>query len=264
LAVTTPEVALNAPVLSSWTPQALEVLSRSCDHYGGLAAFRTVRKIRLIPERFSGLLLWFKGLSRTFQIPEAFEVFPHERMARFVGYPFPEHAGVFQNGVVRIVVADDGAVVTEKSSHRASFGGLAKYRRWSPLDFLYFLGYALTHYHSLPFSLSEARLLARRTLRTRDGNADVLDVELPADLPTHCRRQQFYFDAQGRITRHDYQAEIAGFWARGAHFWRRQTAFDGLPIALDRHVVARLGTMPVPITALHGTFRGAEVERGER
>lgn len=254
-------MALDVPVLSSWTPRALDVLARSLEAHGGLGGFRTLKKIRLIPERFSGLLLWFKGLERTFSIPEAFEVLPHERVARFVGFPDPEHAGIFEDGAVRIVRADDGTTSSEARSHRASFRGLAKYRRWSPLDFLYFLGYALTHYHSLPFSLAEARLVRHRTLHTREGDADVLDVELPAELTTHCRRQQFHFDAAGRLTRHDYHAEIAGFWARGAHFWRRQVSFDGFPVALDRHVVARLGTLPVPVTALHGTFRGAEVER---
>src|SRR3954470_23992401 len=31
-----------------------------------------------------------------------------------------------------------------------------------------------------------------------------------------------------------------GFFARGAHFWQRQTRFNGFPIALSRHVTLRL------------------------
>jgi hypothetical protein len=51
-----------------------------------------------------------------------------------------------------------------------------------------------------------------------------------------------------------------GFWARGAHFWKRQGSFRGFPIALDRQVFARLGSVPVPITALRATFADAEVD----
>lgn len=35
-----------------------------------------------------------------------------------------------------------------------------------------------------------------------------LDVELPANLYTHSRRQRFYFDPGGALVRHDYHAEI--------------------------------------------------------
>jgi hypothetical protein len=83
---------------------------------------------------------------------------------------------------------------------------------------------------------------------------------LPADLPTHCRRRSFYFDRVGPLIRHDYHAEVVGFWAYGAHFWNRQTLFQGFRISMERHVVARLGTIPVPVTALHATFSDAEVE----
>jgi hypothetical protein len=42
---------------------------------------------------------------------------------------------------------------------------VAKYRRWSPIDALYFFGYALWHYHVLPFALAEAQFL--RVLRRK-------------------------------------------------------------------------------------------------
>ena len=53
-------------------------------------------------------------------------------------------------------------------------------------------------------------------------------------------------------------------WARGAHFWKRQTRFNGFPISLERYVVARFGAIPspLPIPALHATFLDAEVELG--
>jgi len=197
---------------SSWTAQALAVLERACDHYGGLETWRALRQIRLLPDRLSGLVPWSKGNGRTFPLPTAFEIRPHERWVRFVNFPDANHVGVFENGAVRLERGDGGEIVVKAEDHRRSFRGFAMNRRWSPLDALYFFGYALTHYHSLPFSLFDARLIGTREAGSRSERLDVLAVELPADLPTHCRRQSFYFDNTGRLTRHDYHAEI---WASG-------------------------------------------------
>ena len=245
---------------SSWTPRALEVLNCACDHYGGFATWRALRMIRLFPERLSGLLPWLKGYGHTFTFRGAFEIRPRQRWARFVDYPDPDHVGIFDDGAVRIQDRETDQTVLKADNHRASFRGLAANRRWSPLDALYFFGYALTHYHSLPFTLFDGRLIESHESGTRSNRLHVLDVELPVDLPTHCRRQRFYFDQIGRLVRHDYYSEIVGFWARGAHFWKRQVMVEGFPISLERHVFGRLGTTVWPLTALHATFLGAEIE----
>lgn len=244
---------------SGWTSQASDTLARACEYYGGRAAWHALRTIRLIPGQLSGLVPWLKGAGKTFPLPSVFEITPHARVARFVGYPDPERVGIFENGTVRIERVGDGAVVARSEAHRRTFDWRARMRRWEPLDALYFFGYALTHYHSLPFTLSEGRLIRVRTSGTLANRITVLDVELPSGLPTHCRRQQFYFDSLGQIVRHDYYAEIIGVWARGAHYWKRQARFSGFPISLERHVLARFGSIPLPITALHATFADAEV-----
>ncbi len=242
-----------------WTASSSGVLERACDRYGGFETWDALHEIRLFPQRLSGLVPWLKGSGRTFPTPSVIEIRPHQRWARFSSYPDSEHVGIFDNGSVRLERLDSNEAVA-RSDHRATFRGLAKYRRWTPLDALYFFGYALTHYHSLPFSLFDARLVRARETGGRSNLLSVLDVELPADLPTHCRRQSFYFDKSGLLVRHDYHAEIIGFWARGAHFWRRQSSVRGFPIALDRRVLARLGSVPLAITALRATFSDAEVD----
>lgn len=253
-ALTRREVVLD----SSWTPAAVEVFERACEHYGGFETWRALRRVRLIPEQLTGLVPFVKGMGRTFRLPAAFEIEPHERRALFFDYPDADHLGVFDNGTVRLQRCD-GSAVAKDARHRDTFRGLAKNRRWGALDALYFFGYALTHYHALPFTLIEGRVVSASIGSGRDAPS-VLELELPADLPTHCRRQRFYFDQSGRLVRHDYVAEIVGYWARGAHFWNRQTVVHGFPIALERHVTARLGRTALPVTALHATFLGAEVE----
>jgi hypothetical protein len=207
----------------SWTPGAISVFDRACEHYGGFETWRALRRVRLIPERLSGLLPVVKGVGRTFALPAAFEIEPQERRALFLSYPNADHVGVFENGAVRLQ-RSDGSTVQSSADHRASFRGLAKYRRWTPLDALYFFGYALTHYHALPFTLIEGRLVSTRSIGSGRDALRVLDIELPLDLPTHCRRQRFFFEECGRLVRHDYVAEVVGGWARGAHFWNRQTS----------------------------------------
>jgi len=244
-----------------WPAPAVAVLERSWAHYGGVDAWRAIRTIRLVPDRVSGSLPWLKGAGRTFPIPSAFEVAPAGRLVRFLSYPDDRHVGIFQNGVVRIQRTEDARVVAEERAHRESFRGLAKYRRWAPLDALYFFGYALLHYHSLPFSLADARLVRATTARTGGNRLDALEVELPPDVQTHCRRQTFHFDDTGRLVRHDYHAEIVGWWAHGAHFWRRQVSVNGFPIAMERHVTLRIGRTAWPPVALHVTFGAAEIAR---
>jgi len=244
---------------SAWTPQASDTIERACEYYGGHSKWRALRTIRLVPGQLSGLVPRLKGVGKTFPLPTVFEISPHERIARFVGYPNREQVGIFENGAVRIERASDGTIVAQSEDHRRTFGWPARMRRWGPLDALYFFGYALTHYHSLPFTLSDSRLIRVRSSGAHSKQITVLDLELPPDVPTHCRRQQFDFDSLGQILRHDYHAEIIGLWARGAHYWNGQARFSGFPIALERHVVARFGSAPLPITALRATFADAEV-----
>ncbi|HVZ39680.1 MAG TPA: hypothetical protein VHI13_10420 [Candidatus Kapabacteria bacterium] len=250
----------NNTIHSSWTPRAAGVLARACEGYGGADAWRAIRVVRLVPTELRGMIPWMKGFGRTFSMPSAFEIFPRDRQARFLDYPERGCVGAYHDGAVRIERAT-GELLTESRDHRRTFHGLAKYRRWTPADALYFFGYALTHYHSLPFTLGDARLIESSVAGTRSAPLDVLNVEFPAELHTHCRRQRFYIDEAGSIVRHDYHAEVVGWPARGAHYWNRQHVVNGFPIALERHVVARVGSRTLPfIVALHAAFRAAEVE----
>jgi hypothetical protein len=203
-----------------------------------------------------------KGCGRTFPLPPRIVVRPREVEAEFVDYPSAGGRGLFTRGEVRLVDAH-GATTAHAVAHRDSFRGLGKYRRWSPLDALYFFGYALTHYHSLPFTLGEGECLGSRRARLGDEVLDGVAVKLPPSLHTHSERQVFYFDSTGVLRRHDYVAEIAGAWARGAHFWEDYTEVEGLLVAKRRHVVARLFGQPLsPFVALHAEFGAVAVHLG--
>jgi hypothetical protein len=229
---------------AGWTPAARAVIERACATYGGEERWRHLR-LALEMRSLSGLLPWMKGVGRTFPMPTRVLVTPAAGSAIFEDYPAPGERGHFDGGTLWL--EQPGRPHVRTALHRGTFAGWRKWRRWQPLDALYFLGYAITHYHAVPFTLGEARLVDHQVRR----GIDAVTVDFPATLHTHSRRQTFHLDGDGLIRRHDYVAHIVGWWAQGAHFWRDYSEVDGFPVALTRHVTARLGGLAVPVTALH-------------
>jgi hypothetical protein len=232
---------------AGWPDDAARLVERAITAHGGLDRWRDTTGIRLPFVHGAGPLLRLKGYQDTFPAPLEYEVRPHEGVTLFHGYPDDQHRGRFAGGSVSVERADGSGASAVSVDHRVTLRGLAKYRRWSALDALYFFGYALWHYHTVPFTLPQARLM--RVVSVRDFPTGV-DVLLPPDVVTHCRRQQFYFGRDGRITRHDYVADVVGTWARGAHFWEDYQDAGGLAIARRRRVVARIGRRTIPIRVL--------------
>jgi hypothetical protein len=234
---------------SPWTGEARAVLERALERHGGWGAWRRAGGLTLRLRALSGLLPERKGLGDTFPAPSRLEVWPHRGLVVMHDFPAAGRRGVFSGGQVQLLEGE--AILEARAEPRATFAGARKRRRWTPLDALYFFGYALAHYHSLPFSLTAARPLRLRRARSAGRTLTGVVAELPASLPTHSRRQTFFFDEEGLLRRHDYVAEIVGWWARGAHLWEDFVEVAGLLVARRRHVVARLGRLEVPIVALH-------------
>jgi hypothetical protein len=179
-------------------------------------------------------------------------VWPHRGLTMLHDYPVPGRRGVFSAGQVQIL---EGATILEaRADPRASFAGRRRGRRWSALDALYFFGYALAHYQSLPFSLTAARPLSLRYARSRGRRLLGVEVELPTGLHTHSRQQTFFFDDEGLLRRHDYVADVIGWWASGAHRWEDYVDVAGVPVARHRHVVVRLGRFELRTVALAADF----------
>jgi hypothetical protein len=234
---------------SPWSGEARAILERAIERHGGWSAWRRAGGVSLALKKLTGLVPEHKGLGDTFSAPGRLEVWPRRGLVVMHDFPVAGRRGVFSSGQVQLI---DGETLLEaRADGRASFTGARKRRRWGPIDALYFFGYALAHYHSLPFSLVAARPLGVRRARSGGRTLSGFAVELPAALHTHSRRQTFFFDEEGLLRRHDYVADIVGWWARGAHRWDDFVEVGGLLVARRRHVVARLGRLEVPVVALH-------------
>jgi hypothetical protein len=229
--------------------RARELIARSIDRHGG-DRWSRIDRLTMRPRALSGLVPWLKGNGRTFGLPSRAELEPQIARATFFDYPRAGERGVFDAG--RVALGD-----APLAQHRRTFRGIAKWRRWRPLDALYFFGYALTHYHAMPWTLRDAEPLALRRTRREGGFA--LTVRFPPSLHTHCPVQTVYFDPDGLIVRHDYVADIVGSLARGAHFWCDYLTVEGILVPSRRTVYVRLGRQALPIIALDAHFDPAGV-----
>lgn len=235
---------------------ARAVIERACDRHGGLEAFARASRIALRVEALGGPILWIKGLRRKFRAPAAVDVWPHSRRVVFRDFPRDGQVGIYDAG--RVAIALDPEVVPGGPSHRGTFTGIARWRTWWPEDLIYFLGYALAHYLSLPFSLRDREIVDAR--RTRHGVE--LWVRFPANAETHSVLEGFTFDESGLLLRHDYRAEIMGAPFNGAHLSEDYVALDGgLLLATRRTVFAKPWHYPVrarlPIRVLTARLRPA-------
>ena len=185
----------------SWPEPARRLLDRAAARHGGWDRWERLDEVRLRVVSLGGFIPRAKGIGRTFPMVGQAVVRPRAWEVRFVDYPAVGIDGIFARGDVRLIERG-GRVASESIGHRASFRGLGKWRRWRPLDAIYFFGYALATYMALPFVLARTRLVGH------DARRRSLTVHFPDELESHSRRQRFVFAEDGLLVRHDYRAEI--------------------------------------------------------
>jgi hypothetical protein len=214
-------------------------LDLACTRHGGNEAYANTRRWALELSHLGGFIPRLKGLGRKFPAPESVDVWPHAQRAVFHNFPRAGQVGVYERGRVALSLDPDASL--DGPSHRGTFVGIAKWRTWWPEDLIYFLGYSLVHYVSLPFSLREQELLGMR----RSSRGAELWFRFRAHAHTHSRVEGFYFDESGLLLRHDYRAEILGPMFNGAHVSEDYQDVGGLLLATRRTVYAKPWHYPV-------------------
>ena len=169
---------------------------------------------------------------------------------KFIFYDFPrsgQNSEFIGDEEVRIMAADN-RIVTSRRQPRSAIRGLRRQLYWDALDFAYFGGYATWNYLVSPFlflkegfhfdKLEPLPQVSELPLR--------LQVSFPNSLPTHCKKQIFYFDHDYLLRRLDYTAEVVSRWAHTAHICENYQDFDGLKIPTKRRVLPLLfGSKPL-------------------
>ena len=106
----------------------------------------------------------------------------------------------------------DGAVLAERQDPRGSFAGHELTTPWDPLHLGYFSGYALWTYLTTPFLLALPGFRVEEIDPVEDNGQwwAGLQAHFPADIASHSSAQEFYFDDDHLLRRHDYRVDVAG------------------------------------------------------
>jgi hypothetical protein len=210
--------------------------------HGGMAAWEQAESVSL-DMHGGGLLLVSKRQPRTMKDVTVTVATTGQRTT-ITPYPKPGQRGVFEHGSVRIE-SDAGEVLERRDDPRPLFRRFRRQLRWDDLDLLYFSGYALWNYVSVPF------VLLRDGYKLEAKDAKTLTVTFPEGVDTHCRTQRFQLDEKGLLRRHLYTAEPVGRWARSVHVASEHRGFGGLVFPTKRRVYPRgLGGIRVPFPVL--------------
>lgn len=213
---------------------ARSFLTTLLDAHGGVERWRTFDRVSA--KVVSGGCLWaMKGIPLDDAPRRMTSDFSRQR-TRTEPFGDPDWHMTYQPDRVTISTAA-GAVVAEQLAPRETFAGHAWESPWTPLQLGYFNGYAMWNYYNLPFLLGEPGVettdIASVTLEGRPLRG--LQAEFPTEIHTHCPRQQFYFDDEGLLRRHDYQVDVAG-GARAAHFVSDYVEVQGIRLPTRRRV----------------------------
>jgi len=214
------------------------LLNKSIEAHGGLRRWQSIKEI-VVQIRCGGVALPLRFQFGTFKSYEGriSTTKPHIIFSPFAG---KGKRGVFSGNTVRIE-SDKGQVLAERTDAKATFSDFRHKFYWDNLDALYFGGYAIWNYFSVPFVLLHEGFEIQEIdpRKENDQTWRRLKVFFPPDIPTHCREQVFYFNSEGLLMRLDYTAEVFGGWAKAAHYCRAHKNFSGLIIPTIRQVLPR-------------------------
>ena len=136
----------------------------------------------------------------------------------------------------RIVIEKlDGRVVAERANPRDSFSGHDLMTPWDPLQRAYFNGYALWTYLTTPFLMKLPGFTVTEINPIEDNGQRWfgLQVHFPDRFASHSRLQEFYFDSDFLLRRHDYRVDVAGGFAAIQYVYAMVEA-DGIKLPSKR------------------------------
>lgn len=146
--------------------------------------------------------------------------------------------GTFTPELVRISSLD-GNANDELREPRASYQGHTQQTPWDRLHALYFTGYALWTYLTIPFLYTYPGFRTEELPEWKeDGEVwRRLKVTFPDTVASHSREQISYFGEDGLLRRHDYTVDVMG-GAQGANYASDYRDVNGIIVPASRRVFA--------------------------
>jgi hypothetical protein len=162
----------------------------------------------------------------------------HEQHLECAPFGAQGRHSVYEPGRTAIVTGS-GDVIEERQSPREFFRGHGLTTPWDDQNLVYFSGYAMWTYLTVPFLLEWPGFESEEIAPwEEDGETwRRLEVTFPADVASHSRVQTVYFDDTGILRRHDYSADVLG-GTTSANYALEPKTFGGLVFPTKRRVYA--------------------------
>ena len=185
------------------------LLARIIDAHGGMDFWNRYKKVEATIVSGGGFFR-LKGVPQD-SAPRRMTVWLHEERSSVFPFGAPDQRTMFTPERIAIEKLD-GAVVAERQIPRDSFAGHQMNTPWDALHRAYFNGEALWTYLTTPFLLTMNGVRVAETELWQEGAETwhVLRAYFPGSIETHCGIQDFFFDEDLMLRRHDYSVNIAG------------------------------------------------------
>src|SRR5258708_23586009 len=183
------------------------LLNRIIEAHGGLERWNQFNTVKATI--VTGGALWaMKGLHQD-PDPREMTVWLREERASVIPFGAPNQLTAFTPGRIAIETTE-GAIVAERLDPRPAFAGPEKTTAWDPLQRAYFNGYALWTYLTTPFLLTMPGFTVTEIDPVHeDGERWAgLQAHFPDTLASHSPVQEFYFNSDYLLCRHDYRVDI--------------------------------------------------------
>ena len=185
------------------------LLARVIDAHGGMDFWNRYKKVEATIVSGSGFFR-LKDVPQD-SAPRRMTVWLHEERSSVFPFGAPDQRTMFTPERIAIEKLD-GTVVAERQIPRDSFAGHQMNTPWDALHRAYFNGEALWTYLTTPFLLTMNGVRVEETEPWREESETwrVLRAYFPGSIETHCGIQDFFFDEDLILRRHDYSVNIAG------------------------------------------------------
>jgi hypothetical protein len=138
------------------------------------------------------------------------------------------------------VESSDGAVIEKLENPRDALKNKVPGTPWTATQLLYFFGYSLWMYFTLPYSFLADGVQCEEVEPWAEAGEKwrALKVTYPPSYPSHSTEQIHYFDDKGLMRRQDYTVDVRQDLA-AAHYIHDHRMFDGFVFPTKRRIYAR-------------------------
>lgn len=213
------------------------LLRRIIDAHGGIDRWRTYDRVEATIVTGGGFFA-LKGLLQD-PAPRRMTVWLHEERSSVLPYGASDQRTMFTPDRLTIEKLD-GTIVAERRAPKDSFAGHQMNTPWDALHRAYFNGEALWTYLTTPFLLTMEGVRVEEAEPWREGSETwrVLRAYFPGSIETHSAVQDFFFDEDHLLRRHDYSVNIAGGFG-ASQLTSEYQAVDGVLLPTKRRAYTR-------------------------